>query len=72
MKSQKLKKENTETKNIKRAIAIKNALLENGITQKELAKKLNMHEGSITKFVYGQRKSKRFDKYIKENYSVKL
>ena len=50
-----------------REIKIKKALLDKGIIQKEIAKELNIHETGISLYISGRKKSKRFEKWLKEN-----
>jgi len=50
-----------------RAIKIKKALLEKGIIQRDIANELNIHESGISLYISGRKKSKRFEKWLKEN-----
>lgn len=70
MKTQKDKKSNKNKRNVKHTAKIFYSLVIKGITQKDLAKELNVSKQAINRVINGKSKSARISNYIKEVLGV--
>lgn len=70
MKSQKVKKRNKKPIDCNNAIYIRTKLIEKGIFQRRIAEELGVTDGSISNFINGVRKSKRFSEWCYKNLGI--
>jgi len=53
-------------------LKIKLELMKKGISQKFIAEELEVTEGTISLFINGKRKSRRFNEWVKHNLRLNL
>lgn len=59
-------------KDLDRYLLIHNALKRAGKNQSDVARAMKIYPSCISAYMYGQKKSKRFDNWIKENLGIQL
>lgn len=62
----------TEEEQAELCLNIKLELMRRGISQKSIADALKVTEGAISLFMKGDRKSRRFNNWIKKNLNIHI
>lgn len=59
-------------KDIEQFILIRNALTRKGLKATDIATMIGIHKSNISKYMYGQAKSQKFNQWVKENLDIDL